>query len=146
MSDAQLMVKRSNFNKIKMTLQTKLVLYFSLLASLTVIIITGLTYVQAVKIIESSPAISHAEALQLAGNLGIKLAIMGIIVWIALILISYLLAWQITHPLRELLNIASLIVAGDLSVTAPHVSTDELGILSQTIKNDRNDPRDPVGA
>ncbi len=111
-------------------IQTKLVFYFSALILLAVTIVSVSAYSQMVKAFESLP---ENTAHQIAMNFRIRMVILGSTLSIALITLSYLLARQITRPLRALLSAAGRIAAGDLNITIPLVSTDELGILAQTI-------------
>lgn len=58
------------------------------------------------------------------------LAGMALIVLIGML--STFVAWTISHPVRQMTEVAKQVIAGDLSRMAPETSHDEIGVLART--------------
>ncbi len=79
--------------------------------------------------------VNRASALAPARALSVKVALFGLFTSLALILVVFLLARQITYPLEKLTETAIRIEAGELDAAAPLLSTDEVGDLAQAFNN-----------
>lgn len=75
--------------------------------------------------------IDEQTALLPAQQLTLKIAITGVLVYILLVLLLFLMARQITAPLRSLGETVSRISAGELDASAPVHSDDEVGALAR---------------
>ena len=75
--------------------------------------------------------IDEQTALLPAQQLTLKIAITGILIYIVLVLLVFLMARQITAPLRSLGETVSRISAGELDASAPVHSDDEVGALAR---------------
>lgn len=75
--------------------------------------------------------IDEQSALWPARQLTVKIAITGMLVYIISVLLVFLMARQITAPLRALGETVSRISAGELDASAPVHSDDEVGALAR---------------
>ncbi len=82
---------------------------------------------QAALIVE----IEEATALWPAERLSINIALAGVAVYFALVIVIVMVARRITAPLRALNETVSRVSAGELDATAPVESNDEVGSLAQ---------------
>ncbi|NJP05369.1 MAG: HAMP domain-containing protein [Chloroflexaceae bacterium] len=72
----------------------------------------------------------QAEAFEPARELAWNVAIIGLISTILLVAGVYLLARQVAQPIMAIADTASKVAAGDLHLTAPVVTRDEVGTLA----------------
>jgi signal transduction histidine kinase len=79
--------------------------------------------------------VDRAIALAPARALAMNIVLFGVTISFGLILITAVLARQITHPLRKLTETASRIESGELDAIAPILSHDEIGTLAKTFNN-----------
>jgi PAS domain S-box-containing protein len=75
--------------------------------------------------------IDEQTALLPAQQLTLKIAITGILLYIILVVLVFIMAKQITAPLRALGETVSRISAGELDASAPVLSDDEVGTLAR---------------
>jgi cyclopropane-fatty-acyl-phospholipid synthase len=81
--------------------------------------------------------IDEKTALWPAEQLTLKIAITGILLYIILVVLVFLMAKQITAPLRALGETVSRISAGELDASAPILLDDEVGALARAyVRND----------
>jgi GAF domain-containing protein/HAMP domain-containing protein len=75
---------------------------------------------------------SQQEALAPIRQLGYALLIAGILIAIGLALGTFMIARQITRPILNIRDTASLIAAGNLELEAPVITQDEIGTLAES--------------
>jgi PAS domain S-box-containing protein len=75
--------------------------------------------------------IDEQMALWPAQQLTLQIAVTGMLIYIILVLLVFLMARQITAPLRALGETVSRISAGELDASAPVLSDDEVGALAR---------------
>lgn len=102
-------------------IQNRLILYCISFAVAIVGLVTYLTYIQIV----------DQSSIWLARRIAFNVAVMGILISTALIVIVVLMARQVTTPLRKLIQTVSRVSEGDLQASAPVLSDDEVGTLAQ---------------
>jgi GAF domain-containing protein len=76
--------------------------------------------------------VSQQEALDPLRQLAITMLISGLIVALVLAFGTYFIARQIARPILAISNTASQVTAGNLELTAPVLTQDEIGILAIT--------------
>ena len=76
--------------------------------------------------------IDRETALLPARQLALKVALIGFLFSIVLVVVVIIMAGQITAPLRALTQAVTHISDGDLNVSSPILSNDEVGSLAQT--------------
>jgi PAS domain S-box-containing protein len=75
---------------------------------------------------------SQDEAFAPARNLAETIFVLGMILSIILAVGMYLLARQITRPILAITNTASIVTGGNLDISAPIMTKDEVGVLART--------------
>ena len=74
---------------------------------------------------------SQDEAFAPARQLAVMIFALGMVLSVLLAIGMYLLARQITRPILAITTTASLVAEGDLSLTAPVLTEDEVGVLAR---------------
>jgi PAS domain S-box-containing protein len=109
--------KKSQTSKI----QNRLIAYYITFAVIVVGLVTYFSYIE----------IAEQGLLWLAGRIASYVAVMGILILAGLIVIVSFMARQVVIPLRELIQTVSRVAEGDLNVSAPVLSDDEVGTLAR---------------
>ena len=76
--------------------------------------------------------VSQQEALEPVRRLAITMLISGLMIALVLALGTYFIAAQIARPILAISNTASQVTLGNLNVTAPVLTKDEIGTLALT--------------
>ena len=115
------------FGQLK--IQTKLAVYYTIFVVTIMGVMIFFAYQQTVQSLQA--AIDRENALALARQIAIGMALFGLTISVLLIAAVRALAQRITAPLRALSETVSHITDGEMTASAPVLSDDEVGALAQ---------------
>lgn len=119
----------SIFQRLK--IQTRLVIYTIVFVVVTMGIMILVAYHQTVQSLQA--AIDAETSLELARQIAIRIGVFGLPISMLLIAAVTVMAQRITAPLLALRKTVSHITEGELAVSAPVLSGDEVGTLAREL-------------